>query len=341
MITSIKLLLRTDGSIDLGNGHIIRMIALAEQLISRRFYIEFAICNDIFWFKYLKKKSFITSFISSVDQVKDLCKIIKTNNITHLVYDTRFQLTPFDLVNIRNITGVKICVIDTPEDTRLSADVVIYPPIEKVFDLKWGGFKGSKFFGWEYVLLRKDFLNVSKNVLNPKEKTVLLSFGSTDPYLISEKVLHLLAENRECFSRIKFLLLVGPQFNRLENLLKMEAFKLLNIKIIQNPKKIVSLFRNIDVALISFGLTAYELAACKVPFLSISTSDDHENSIKVFEENGLGTSLGNLNTFNLNLIEMLLQSIKNEHSSKKADSFFLTNTICDYSKIIKAITYYA
>ena len=58
--------------------------------------------------------------------------ILEENRITHLVYDTRGDLTKDELVYLKENTNLKIIVIDSPEDVRLAADLNLYPPIPQV-----------------------------------------------------------------------------------------------------------------------------------------------------------------------------------------------------------------
>ena len=47
-----------------------------------------------------------------------------------------------------------------------------------------------------------------------------------------------------------------------------------------------------DLAVASFGVTAYELAAMGVPAIYLCLTEDHEQSALMFQDSGLGLSLG-------------------------------------------------
>ena len=143
------------------------------------------------------------------------------------------------------------------------------------------------------------------------------------------------------FAGWEITILVGPQFNRLETINAILGFKKLDVRVLQAPGNLANLFATVDLALIAFGVTAYELAACHVPFFAISPTPDHERSAKLFEENKLGISLGQIDGFEQKLIEAMVNLTNIEVQIETSHTFYKQHTICNYEKIIKAITNYA
>lgn len=337
----MKLLIRADGGILLGNGHIVRMLSLAKKARIRGFEVEFAIKGDDFWINEIESQGFVVNKIPiHGDQVEEICRIIHFRGITNLIYDTRKELNSEQLLQIKSISNVFVCVIDTPEDTRLVADSVVYPPIQQLLTWNWSEFKGKIFSGWEYVILRDEFstnLNIKRNKL---EKSILLSFGATDPYCITEKVINLIAKNKSLFEGYNFLLIVGPQFDRLEVLNAMNELAFLGIKIIHNPLNISEIFLSVEFAIIAFGVTAYELAACGVPFLSISPTSEHEESVKLFETENLGFSLGTIDKLEENFADQIKSLLNYKSSNAFENVYSKIGSISNYDKILKAITNY-
>ena len=47
-----------------------------------------------------------------------------------------------------------------------------------------------------------------------------------------------------------------------------------------------------NLAIISFGMTAYELVSLNIPALYICISEDHFKSSEIFEKTGVGVTLG-------------------------------------------------
>ena len=337
----MKILIRTDGGLALGNGHIIRMLALAQKLKEMDFQIAFAISKDQFWINRIEKIGYtVYKLTPSSEGINRISDIIIQGSFTHLVYDTRNELSKTDLEQIKIKTGVVIVVIDTPEDTRLVANVALYPPLLKIHEWNWEGFKGKLYSGWEYVLLRQEFLEI---ITKQKKsiKKLLLSFGSTDPYQLTEKTLKVISDHENIFNGWDIIVLVGPQFNRLESINTMLGFKKLIVEVLQAPDNMANLFATADLAIIAFGVTAYELASCHVPFFAISPTLDHENSAKLFEEHKLGISLGQIDGFDQRLVEAMINHSKLENQVNTNFKFDKEHLICNYDKIIKAIINYA
>ena len=325
----MNFLIRTDGSISIGNGHIFRMIALADELISRNFPVTFLIKKDDFWIDRLKKKYTV---IKCDENNKLLYKILDNFSFTHFIYDTRNDLNKSDFLKIRKTkSNPKIIVNDSPEKIRKYCDIFLSPPIIQVKEWDWSGFQGKIFSDWDFVILRKEFLKtISKN---KNSKNVVLSFGSTDPFLITEKVLHLLNNSGDKFKSLTYTLIVGPQFDRIEKIKLSSSYKNLNIEILKSPSNIVEIFNSAFFAIISFGVTAYELAALKVPFLSVSISNDHEKSAEIFSKNNISSSLGLVDNLENNFCKLAKNFLKN--LNKKNINFNFQ--ICNWNKIISSV----
>lgn len=340
MRKNLNVLIRTDGSRELGNGHIIRMLALADELFFRGIQFIFALKFDDYWIKKILEKKFgVVQLSEGSNHLEVFRDILIEKKITHLVYDTRGDLTKDGLSYLRETASLQVIVIDSPEDTRLAADVAVFPPVPQIKMWSWSGFKGRIFSGWEYVLLRKEFLRKNAALELIDTKRILLSFGSTDPFCMTEKILKLIAGNKKIFSNYEFILLVGPQFDRLDAIIESADFKHLKISIQKSPGDIASLFRSVDIAIIAFGVTAYELTALSIPFLCISLTEDHERSSRVFEENGLCVSLGLLNNFAEGFkAKMEYYFDHYELMKKHIKDFQSKKLICDWPRIIDAIT---
>jgi UDP-2,4-diacetamido-2,4,6-trideoxy-beta-L-altropyranose hydrolase len=331
----LRILIRTDGGVKIGNGHIIRMMALAQEFVLRKVDFVFALKQDEFWVSNLSARGY-SVFQLPPDYVEELVTLIKNESITHLVYDTRDDLTREQIEKIKKEAKVRVVIIDSPENVRLAADAAIFPPILQLKDWSWEGFRGKIYSGWEYVLLRNEFSTVAP--YSSGKKKILLSFGSTDPYSLTEWAFAQIELAGHLFSNYEFIVVVGPQFERLEKLRELPVFRKMKITILQAPSDLIAVFQSVDFAFIALGVTAYELAALSIPFLFVSISDDHRKSGEVFETHGLGISLGTLNQ-DLDHFEDKTTRFMN-HLDKIKDNlevFRSGNKICDWSKIINTI----
>ena len=141
---------------------------------------------------------------------------------------------------------------------------------------------------------------------------------------------------KNIFKTWEITILIGPQFNRIEKINEIILNKKLIVNVLQAPDNIANVLANADLALIAFGVTAYELAACYVPFFAISITPDHERSVNLFEENKLCISLGQVEGFEQRLINAMINYTNNKFQIKNK----ILNKelrICNYEMIIKAI----
>jgi spore coat polysaccharide biosynthesis predicted glycosyltransferase SpsG len=77
-----------------------------------------------------------------------------------------------------------------------------------------------------------------------------------------------------------------------------------------------------DLAVASFGVTAYELAAMGVPALYLCLTDDHVRSADAFEKAGVARCLGMYNQVSL---DTLHSSINNFYSDKAGQTSMKKN----------------
>jgi UDP-2,4-diacetamido-2,4,6-trideoxy-beta-L-altropyranose hydrolase len=228
-----------------------------------------------------------------------------------LILDVRDGLREEDLKNIKKITNTKIITIDDPEDKRLKTDMAFYPPIPQLKLWDWDGYEGQLFSGWQYVILRSEFqVNYSK----PKKKytEILVAMGATDPHNMTLEILNAIIK----FDlKVTLKVLIGPQFRQEKKLNHFCEQTSNKIIIEKNPKNVAKIMSSADIAVLSFGMTAYEVAALNIPALYICISPDHVLSAEAFVKAGFGISLGLYD----NLTDSLIQTTLNDMIEKKTE----------------------
>lgn len=302
----INILFRCDGSVEIGMGHVIRCLALADELHENHHgNIYFAMRQSELGINKVKEKyPVIEATLEMFDYKRWLEDCIHKTNSHVLILDVRDGLNPQDLKQIKINTGVRVVTIDDPEDKRLAADLAFYPPVPQLKKMNWNGFKGKLYSGWEYVILRKEFSSKYPKPNNPIPN-ILISMGGTDENNMTEFVVDALDSLEGAFS-VNIILGLGYQLKtQLENRLKLVRYKYL---LYVDPNNVAKIMAQSDLAIISFGVTAYELAALNVPSFYLCLTEDHSISSKLFTENGLGVLLGLAKSFNKELIIMTISN---------------------------------
>ncbi|MCI8528292.1 MAG: UDP-2,4-diacetamido-2,4,6-trideoxy-beta-L-altropyranose hydrolase [Lachnospiraceae bacterium] len=131
----------------------------------------------------------------------------------------------------------------------------------------------EKAFGiWEQLQTEKEVGIVSEKGCKIREtaRKVLITTGGGDSENIAEKILKKLYE-----SYLEFHLVIGqfsPHFQEMKELEKTYA----NIYIHYNVENMAALMKNCDIALTAAGSTVYELAAVGVPMICFSYAQNQE-----------------------------------------------------------------
>ena len=209
-----NVVVRCDGSPEIGLGHVVRCLALARELRDRHGRsVSFAMRPEPLGIGMARDAGFRVfesppgAAISSGSWLE---AAIHSAVARILVLDSREALALDDLRAIRQRTGVRVAVIDDASDVRLAADDAFYPPVPQVQALTWPDFAGRVHAGWEWVLLRPGFAAEPRR--SPHERpVVLVTMGGTDPAGLTLKAVRALARVTASFETV---VLLGPGFSR-------------------------------------------------------------------------------------------------------------------------------
>ena len=286
----MNILFRCDGSVEIGMGHVVRCLALADHLRdSHDCSIQFAMRRSGLGIKKVKETYPVFQSNEKDFNYKEwLTDCIEKTKSKVLIMDMRDDLTRDQLKSIKKKTRIKVVTIDDPEDKRLEAGLAFYPPIPQLEKMNWNEFKGDLYVGWEFAILRKEFL-IKYPKSNNAKPNILVSMGGTDENNMTELVINSLNKINENF---KATIIVGvgyPYLNQLKYRLEEVQFE---YELYQNPKNIAEVMSTTSCAIISFGQTAYELAALNIPALYLCLTNDHEDSAQLFIKEGIGQLLG-------------------------------------------------
>jgi spore coat polysaccharide biosynthesis protein SpsF len=204
-----------------------------------------------------------------------------------LVLDVRSELARGKVEHWRS-NGVLTVTIDDPSERRLAADLAFYPPVPQVRQMDWTGFTGQLYVGWEWVVLRREFANRPPRL--PHERPmVLVTMGGSDPAGLTLKAVEALDLLEENFETVVVL---GPGFCHRKALRDLLSRTHCHFDVRQDVANMPGLMAQADLAVASFGITAYELAAMGVPAIYLCLTQDHAESASAFVEAGIAQSLG-------------------------------------------------
>ena len=284
-------LIRCDGGFTYGYGHVKRSLTLARALRDGQgFGVVFAINGDADAAKTVHDAGFETFLLPALGKGNALASLVASKRPEIVICDARENLARDDLVRLAEKIPV-VAVIDDGSDRRLSATHAYYPPVPQVETLSWKGTKTQVRVGWEWALLGFDPSAVvpHRQELDAVRPRLVVSMGGSDPLDMTRLVACGLAKVTIPFGA-RFV--IGPGFRTGPRLAReIEAMRP-NFETVQGVSDLGSEFASADFALISFGVTAYELGALGVPALYLALTDDQLHSASAFERAGMGIRMG-------------------------------------------------
>lgn len=300
MIKKPKVFFRVDGNSEIGLGHVIRSLALADMLrdnFSCTFIIKspintlkeqiLEICDDII---VLEDSA---SLLQEVDYILE--NFLSASDI--IVLDGyHFGLEYQKVIKNR---GNKIVFIDDKQHTDFIADIVINhaPGLDPSLYSISGNTKLC--LGPDYALLRKPFLEAAKNKRVIREiNSIFICFGGSDAKNLTLKVLKNIANLDFSYKSINIVLGGANQYEEQIKLFCLNN-RNLNIKIFKNLSAIQmkELMLKSDLAIVPSSSILFEIIAIGMPVLSGYYVDNQEGIYMGFKRLGVIEGVGNFNSF--------------------------------------------
>jgi spore coat polysaccharide biosynthesis protein SpsF len=284
-------MIRCDGGGVLGFGHVKRCLTLARALRDREgLGVLFTLNGEEEVAEIIRQEGFETIVLPRNSQTTAFMSVVAAKKPDLLIADARTNLSRDMLARIAQKVAI-VAVIDDVSDRRLAATHAFYPPIPQIEALSWKGADTVVCSGWEWGLLGFDPTRLPKKpaVRNLERPTIAVSMGGSDPLELTRLAARALVKVTAPF-RARFV--IGPGFRNASALAREIEAMSPAFETVQGVDDLGAEFSNADLALVTFGVTAYELAALGVPALYLALSDDHAFSASSFEKGGMGAVLG-------------------------------------------------
>jgi spore coat polysaccharide biosynthesis protein SpsF len=211
-----------------------------------------------------------------------LASLVETRKPSIIVADARRRLTRAELASLAAKVRT-IAVLDDISDRRLAATHAYYTPLPQVAELSWKGSSCKVRIGWEWSLLGFDPARYGRKENRHGPPELIVTMGGSDPKDFTRLALKAVAQ---ITTPVKARFVIGPDFaepRALVNEIEAKGFEAL-----RDVPDLAAEFARADLALISFGVTAYEMAALGVPSLYLTLSEDHARSASAFCLAGMG-----------------------------------------------------
>jgi UDP-2,4-diacetamido-2,4,6-trideoxy-beta-L-altropyranose hydrolase len=291
-----QLFIRADATFQIGIGHLMRCIALAQKWMSSGGSVTFIthcesenlrqkICEEGFNLVRLKG-----SHPQSSD-FETTCSIVNKSKQSWLILDG-YHFTPDYQKAIRN-TGIKLMIIDDYNHHPVyDVDFILNQNIGAEFFRYNCDSNATQLLGCDYTILRKEFRQYKQNkrVILQKANRIIVTMGGADPDNITLKVLNTLDLLGDSSLDVKII--AGPSNHNADSLRTAASQSLFNCEIYHDVEKMSVLMDWADLAIGAGGSTCWELAFMGVPSLIIIVDDNQEKIAHGLEEKGVIINLG-------------------------------------------------
>jgi len=274
------LIIRADANTRMGTGHVMRCIALGQAWQDAGGDVLFISCCESDPLKQrIKEEGFKLKTIpfahpETKDDVQQTIALAQENSAKWIVTDGyHFDLSYQQA--IRN-AGFKLLYIDDYNHLpEYEVDILLNQNIGAEEINYQCNSICRKLLGTRYVMLRREFRKASVKKSNKKEITnILVTMGGSDPDNVTLKVLQILDDLNIKNLVVKVLLgPSNPHFNKLKEAIAQIKTE---CELIRSVKDMPTLIRWADFAITAAGSTCWELAALRVPFVTVVLADNQE-----------------------------------------------------------------
>lgn len=303
------LYIRVDANKNIGAGHVMRCIAIAEALKSLKEDSVF-ITVEPDAMAIIKENGFKCIKINGTwnnlnNEISQLNELIKKNHIEKLLIDSYFITNEYLLSVSEHTRIIYLGSLMVPlKNIKL---LINYSSVyDETFYEKNYSNKGTKtLLGVKYAPLRKQFQKL-KPIDIDSVNSILLTTGSTDKDNVTLKIINNLLKD-EIFRKLKINVIIGTMNNHYNEIYKLKSYYN-NVFIHSNVHNMAELIRKNQLVITAAGTTLYELCPCGIPAVSFSIVKEQEKDGIKFDLDGIIPYAGSF--ANCNQTEEVLTKIK-------------------------------
>ena len=242
------IIFRLEANRSIGTGHLHHCLQLAEGLDHHKIVFLLRNCDEFAW-KLIEDRGW--DYRIERDLNSDLKKL---SNLARKLIINDVLDTSEEEILIEKINGFKIMNIEDLGPGAVHADAVV----NALYSDSTGGSKTLKLVGPKYATLRSEFLDLPEKLISQKCTKVLISFGGTDPALLTARVSKLL-QNLKDIEIVAILGIGAPDIDPIEG-----------VRIVRNLKSMATEIAGSDLVITAAGRTVFEAAAAGTPVISIA-----------------------------------------------------------------------
>lgn len=293
------ILFRADGNPEIGSGHVMRCLSIADAAKDQGLECRFAVADGSFS-QTVRDRGFSCEVLGTdyrhMDAERDaLARLLLRDGPAAMVVDSYF-VTPEYLTWLGRFADVTY-IDDLAAFAYPVKNLVNYniygPELDYEGLYKAAGVPAPRLLlGPRYAPLRKQFQNIPPRVARRAAADILVSTGGADPEHMALRIARYLISWRPA-SRYVFHLVAGgmnPDVQALRQIAKKCPWMQLH----ENVQDMAALMCRCDLAIAAAGSTLYELCACGVPTITYAFADNQLLGMEAFEKQGMMQSAGDI-----------------------------------------------
>ena len=280
-MTKRKIFFRADAGAQIGYGHFIRTLALADMLRDDFDCTFLTQSPSEYQQKEVEKVCPLVALPSDDSKFEKFIDCLKGEEI--IVLDNYFYTSEYQK-QIKE-KGCKLVCIDDMHDKHYYADVVINHGLtdENLFDVEP---HTRLCLGFDYALLRRPFIQVSNTVKLPN--SWFISFGGTDFLNLTEKILKAIHDDPRVDS---ITVVIGDAYKYIENL---KNYPKATIEKNLTAEEMADVMRKAQYAILPSSSVCIEALACRCKVAAGFFVSNQQPYHDEWSRNGFIWGLGNI-----------------------------------------------
>ncbi|MDC3351296.1 UDP-2,4-diacetamido-2,4,6-trideoxy-beta-L-altropyranose hydrolase [Gammaproteobacteria bacterium] len=317
---------RVEASDKIGTGHLKRCISLSLEIREHlNANIIFFFSGDDRYLEVLKKHNFEFHKIKLnkfdyLDDTNFLKSIIKKKNIalSFIVVD-HYKI---DINWEKQLSDYKIIVLDDLANRKHHAHMLIDQNLYNNYQKRYRNLINKEcilLLGPRYAILNNKYKKLRQNLIVRKNyKNVLISFGGTDKFELTEQLLARFSSHPD-LNKYIFHAVITKSFKNKSLIRSYSSFE--NIKVYEDLDCLSNLMYECDFSIGAGGTTTWERFAMKLPSIVIAIAENQIESANYLQKNNYIEFIGSAKDIPKDWVEKIVYLMKDkknlERQSKK------------------------
>jgi UDP-2,4-diacetamido-2,4,6-trideoxy-beta-L-altropyranose hydrolase len=311
----MRVAIRADASLEIGTGHVMRCLTLAQSLRAKGSSVFFIcreeaghLCDVIEWSKFRcsrlpklpaasRPDSPAPNAVTAIAEFRETdarqtCAAIEAyGGVTDLLVVDHYMLDKYWESVLRPNVG-RIFVIDDLANRAHDCDLLLDQNLHDFPDSRYSGLlpeRAQVFVGPRYALLRPEFADVGAIPRTKGLRRMLAFFGGVDRTNESLKIvraLRLMGANAP-----KTDLVLGPANPHVKSVLA-AASGLPCISVLLQADDMAKLMRDADLGVGTCGVAAWERCSVGLPSIVVVSADNQRDDARILHSMGAARNLG-------------------------------------------------